>query len=97
MKIYSDSRLPSVILNSTSNNGVAPGTTKKTRSQGSDRVDVSTSKGDVAKLKSMIPQGTDTNVDKIPKLKQMINDGTYHVAAADVAVSILDRWRDFSR
>ena len=95
MKIYSDQRLPSVILNT--NNGVTPGTPKKTRSQGGDRVDVSTSKGDVAKLKSMMSQGTDSSVDKIPQIKQMINDGTYHVAASDVAVKMLDRWRDFSR
>ncbi len=95
MKIYSDQRLATVILNN--NNGVTPGTPKKTRAQGGDRVDVSSSKGEVAKLKSMMPQGTDNNVDKIPQIKQMIDDGTYHVAAADVAVRMLDRWKDFSR
>jgi flagellar biosynthesis anti-sigma factor FlgM len=94
MKIYSDQRLPSVLLNT--NNGTAPATTKKTRSQGGDRVDVSSSKGEVAKLKSMMSQGTDSNVDKIPKIRQMIDDGTYHVAAADIAVKMLDRWKDFT-
>ncbi len=94
MKIYSDQRLPSVLLNT--NSGASPAPAKKSRSQGADRVDVSNSKGEVARLKTMLSSSTDSNVEKIPRIRQQIDDGTYHVAASDVAVKILDRWKDFT-
>jgi len=95
MKIYSDQRLPAVILNN--NNGSSPSSTKKTGgNQRSDRVDLSSNKGEVDKIKTMMSQVSDSSVDKIPKIRQQIDDGTYHVPAADVAVKMLDRWKDFT-
>ena len=92
MKINNTQRLPGVIT--TSSNSVTD-TARKADSRRTDRVEISGSKDEISKLKTLISQVPDPSIEKIPQIRQQLDKGIYHVEARLVAEKMLDRWKDF--
>ena len=92
MKINSAGRLGGVVPNKS---GTASSAAKTVSSSGKDRVDISGRSGEVSMLKGLVAQDAAGGVDKVPQLRQLIDSGTYHVEAKDVALKMLDHWKDF--
>ena len=97
MKIDSEQLLSTVhrlknepVAKGESSPDVAPGAVGR----GSDRVDLSGNRAKVDKLKTIMLQMQDGQSEKVAKLKQQVADGSYQVAASEVAGKMLDRWRD---
>ena len=93
MKINSTQRLPGVINPTAS---TVAGSTRKADSRGTDRVEISGRNDEISTLKTMISQVPDPSLEKIPQIKQQLDNGTYHVEARVVAEKMLDRWKDFT-
>ena len=69
---------------------------RKTTNLGPDRVELSGGKDEIKKLAAMMQQIPDNSIEKIPQLRQQLDNGTYHAEARDVAVKILDHWKGFN-
>lgn len=93
MKINRDQRLTGVTRNKS---GITSKTARKAINQGTDQVELSRTKDEVSKLKTIMQQIPDIGTEKIPQLRQQIDDGTYHVDAKDVAEKMLNHWNDFN-
>ena len=93
MKIIGDQRLTGVVRN-TSRTSSSPA--RKVSNQGTDRVNLSDSKEEIGKLKTMMQQIPDNSIEKLPHIRQLIDNSTYHAEARDVAEKILDHWKVFN-
>lgn len=72
----------------------AKGAGKKSRGQGSDRVDLSSGSGEIERLKKTLQEIPDLRSDKVARLKEQVDAGTYRVGGAEVAKKMLQSWRE---
>jgi flagellar biosynthesis anti-sigma factor FlgM len=93
MKISNSSQMTGVVRNKS---GASANPAAKATTQGTDRVALSGGADEVNTLNTMMQQIPDATVGKIPELRQLIGDGTYHAPSRDVAEKMLDRWKDFT-
>ena len=99
MKIDSEQLLPTVQRLKTEHSAKgesSPDVVAGAVRHGSDRVELSGNMAKVDKLKTIMQQMSDGQSEKVAKLKQQIADGSYQVAASEVAGKMLDRWRDLN-
>lgn len=89
MKITSDQRSSGVIH---SKSNTSAHSARKATNLGPDRVELSGGKEEINKLTMMMQHIPDNSIEKIPQLRQQIDDGSYHAEAR----KILDRWRDYN-
>ncbi len=68
----------------------------KVASQRPDQVALSGGNEEIGRLNVMMQHIPDNSSEKIPVLKQLINEGAYQPEARDVAEKMLDRWKDFT-
>ncbi len=94
MKIKNDPRLPGVLR---TKSGASSSSTSKSTSSASDRVNISRSRDDVGQIKSMLQQIPESgSSEKVPQIKQQIDDGSYHVESRVVAEKMLNYWSGFN-
>ena len=94
MKIDSDRMLPAITPyknESAGRNGEGGRNGETARIGGSDRVDISISREDIAKLENAASQPTDERSRKVASLKEQLSQGTYRVDAELVAKKMLDK------
>jgi negative regulator of flagellin synthesis FlgM len=69
---------------------------KKTKTQGTDRVEFSGRQVEVDRLKKTMQDGTDIRSDKVAQIKAQIEAGTYQVSGTEVAKKMLKAWSDLN-
>ncbi len=70
--------------------------TEMTRRQGVDRVEFSSRRVEVERLKKTLQDSPDVPSGKVAQLRMQIAAGTYQVNGAEVAKKMLQSWREFN-
>ncbi len=67
----------------------------RNRAYGTDRVELSTRKGEIEKLKNTANAMPDVRPEKVAAMKQRMAGDSYRVDPALVAGKMLENWKDF--
>jgi negative regulator of flagellin synthesis FlgM len=97
MKITSEQLLPTlnnVKSEPVENSDSAAIAGQKSPGQGADRVELSINKGEIEQLKKTMQAIPEVRNEKIARLKEAIDSGSYKVDGKEVAAKMIQSWRE---
>ncbi|MCL1843314.1 MAG: flagellar biosynthesis anti-sigma factor FlgM [Defluviitaleaceae bacterium] len=72
--------------------GATPGDVRAERRETADKVSISAQAGDYQAARNAVAALPDVRADIVGRIQEMLDAGTYHVPAQDVAASIMGTW-----